>query len=876
MVLTTLLVLVFVAADPMPTVSGRVQDAEGRPTGDVEVRLSGIEGQGGTRPVLARARTDDQGRFRIAVPPEADPGRVNLPLALWAHRPGREVAAMGLSRSKLPAGDSIVLKLGAPTALAFRVLGPDGAPEAGARVTPAMLRIEGGLPPSSAFPPPDELAERLGAETDREGRGRLADLTPAAVLAVRVAAPRFGHQGGPFAADDRGVPTLTLAPVGRLAGRVVADDPETARGLTVHARTIPDGPAAPRSLGEAAATTDAAGRFEVPALAAGRLVLGVLPRAGSALQARPPSDLRIEPGRLTEIDIPLKDPNRLRAVSGRVVDRRGAPVAGAIIFQTGDAPGRTQAETDAQGRFLLTGVARGRAFLFARKDGHRFGGASIGPDAREVELTLARRDETTQEMKTLPPPLPHEEELALARRLLDPYADRALKEGDEGAKVRTLEVLALIEPARVLERIDRAPSAMAMLNDMLRLRVAQGLLATSPDEALAVIEAAGDAATRAMGLIEAVDARTGADPARTRDLLDRALVQARAAKDPALRLLVLGQVGERLLDLGEAARSEALLREGQGLAQELPTAAFAGYARGAFAEELAQIDLPAALALTKDLADAREFDRHHGNIAHELAGRDPAGAERVLGMVRDGFQRDQYAVRVVYRMATTDLDRARRLARAIDNIELRAYGFGQTALALAESNKPGALGLLDEAFDELDRAAASGGKDRTTIYSPTSIAGALLPVAERIDPALVPESLWRALALRPPTPKDGAREVAAAWSDAQLAIMLARYDRGLARALLEPLAAPDGLPGARTGGRGDFPVALAVVDPRWAVSGVEGLPDDPDLKVYQAKNAARLAVAAALGRTGQRRWRYLMYHHLGLWVPDIEDIAPNL
>lgn len=43
--------------------------------------------------------------------------------------------------------------------------------------------------------------------------------------------------------------------------------------------------------------------------------------------------------------------------------------------------------------------------------------------------------------------------------------------------------------------------------------------------------------------------------------------------------------------------------------------------------------LPAALALIKDLKDPMEHDRHHGNIAHKLAGSKPAEAERVLGML---------------------------------------------------------------------------------------------------------------------------------------------------------------------------------------------------------------------------------------------------
>ena len=100
-------------------------------------------------------------------------------------------------------------------------------------------------------------------------------------------------------------------------------------------------------------------------------------------------------------------------------------------------------------------------------------------------------------------------------------------------------------------------------------------------------------------------------------------------------MICLGQVADALLELGETDRATKILREGEKDARGLPDAGLAGFMRGAFAEELAQIDLDAALALTKDLKDPTDSDRHHGNIAHELAGKDPAAAERVLAMVRN-------------------------------------------------------------------------------------------------------------------------------------------------------------------------------------------------------------------------------------------------
>ena len=75
--------------------------------------------------------------------------------------------------------------------------------------------------------------------------------------------------------------------------------------------------------------------------------------------------------------------------------------------------------------------------------------------------------------------------------------------------------------------------------------------------------------------------------------------------------------------------------------------------------------------------------------------------------------------------------------------------------------------------------------------------------------------------------------------------------------------------------RGELYAAAAAIDPKWAVTLVEALPDDPDLRVQNRKNSARLAVANVLGRAGDQRFRHLQQSYLHLWIPDIEDVNPN-
>ena len=63
------------------------------------------------------------------------------------------------------------------------------------------------------------------------------------------------------------------------------------------------------------------------------------------------------------------------------------------------------------------------------------------------------------------------------------------------------------------------------------------------------------------------------------------------------------------------------------------------------------------------------------------------------------------------------------------------------------------------------------------------IAGSLLPAIERIDPALLPEMLWRDVTSRPPAVDP---RVARGYSPTGLVAMLAWYDREVAAAIFEP------------------------------------------------------------------------------------------
>ena len=78
------------------TLSGQVVDAEGRPAAGIEVMLSGL-GRGVRRqPVLSRAKSDREGRFRIDVPAEKDPAARPVSPDALGLRPGGGASRAGV------------------------------------------------------------------------------------------------------------------------------------------------------------------------------------------------------------------------------------------------------------------------------------------------------------------------------------------------------------------------------------------------------------------------------------------------------------------------------------------------------------------------------------------------------------------------------------------------------------------------------------------------------------------------------------------------------------------------------------------------------------------------------------------------------------
>ncbi|HMI94549.1 MAG TPA: carboxypeptidase-like regulatory domain-containing protein, partial [Polyangiales bacterium] len=329
--------------------TGRVLDARGFPAASIRVQLL-LEGEPSARATLSAA----DGSF-------AFPG-VRGNAVLSAHPAGspevRETLALDGSGSR-----EVLLTLGGDArALAGRVVDSRGFPIEG-----ALVRVESKDPRSptvlSAASGSDGTfrVDGLPAPPDRVAVER-AGFAPIALAAVN---PRPGEEV-----------RVALVTSASLAGQVLDRlRSEPIAGALVRL--------APRAGGSAArtATTDAQGWFEFLDVSAGDYS-GSVHHDGHITA---PLSARLQEGRRSELEAIALEP--AGAISGDVVDRLGAPVAGALVA-VGDPPSWTHGiQSDERGHFRLASVEPGQQALSARHP-------NAGESTRQVTVRVYPQQES--------------------------------------------------------------------------------------------------------------------------------------------------------------------------------------------------------------------------------------------------------------------------------------------------------------------------------------------------------------------------------------------------------------------------------------------------------------------------------------------------
>jgi hypothetical protein len=856
-------------------ISGEVVDNRSRPIAGAEVILTAGPARDGSVPILARTTTGSDGRFSLKRPDVARRRDFVSQGAVWAYRPGHGLGVVDLIRADKP-GQVHRLVLEPQEIRRVTIRGADGQPLAGVRAAARLVQTErtGYL----GVTIPDEWIDRLAATSDARGVAVLPRLTRRIELrGVRIEVPARGpHVAMLRYADSKVDATLEMGRPAALEGTVKDASGEPVAGATVETwmrcgLPFGDGQSVyviPErvELDGGPIRTDARGSFRVPAnLMAGSTYRVVVRADGFGVAV---SDwIALKDGSAT---LPAMTIRRLRTIAGRVVDRQGRPIGGVQVFETGGGPSAT---TDETGRFRLVAARPGRSFLVARREGFHFGGTMTeGREDQPVELVLTRPGEPAARiMATLPDPIPAEERRALARRVLGPYLKRAIAEGDDPAKLWSLRILRWIDPAGLLDQVQKTRFERGATADFLRGEAALGLVTTDPEEAATIAETIADPSSRAGTLVDLADLTPDSDRARKLALLDRAALQARAGGISSNKLFQMGEVAERWLELGETEKARALFGEGRKLVETEPPQSRTN--SGSFLAHLARVEPALPVGLIENVGPARWRERIYGNIAIRLAFEHPAEAEAMLNRIEEPTWRILGAPRICRRLARNDLPRARRIAENLPYPAERAYGWTFLADGLVASDRTAAAIALDRALQEIDSIDA-GDLSRASEPNP---AASILPLVERIAPDRVAEVFWRALALCPPADdprtdfgRDDPRPCVAA--------LLSRYDRKAAAVLFEPVAAFVRSRAFREG-NDIIPavvVALTCLDPRTAVEVVEGLPPAKTLGVNEPTNLARITVAELLAMPPERRWMRIWRFYSGCGSAMFEDVYREL
>lgn len=184
------------------------------------------------------------------------------------------------------------------------------------------------------------------------------------------------------------------------------------------------------------------------------------------------------------------------------------------------------------------------------------------------------------------------------------------------------------------------------------------------------------------------------------------------------------------------------------------------------------------------------------------------------------------------------------------------------ALGLAETDRAGASEAMDRAIQEIDRLRESGpdpepgGRSFVLLYR-TNPAALILPIVERIAPERLAEVFWRAVALqtRVKTDRDYQLQRSNIGFECEL---LARYDRQVAAALLEPINSSLRSLAARSAPPEEIDTSIIMaqgtIDPRSAVALLESLTPPRNPRRLDPVHRARIRLAEVLGQPREDRW----------------------
>ncbi len=427
--------------------------------------------------------------------------------------------------------------------------------------------------------------------------------------------------------------------------------------------------------------------------------------------------------------------------------------------------------------------------------------------------------------------------------MIEPCWDAAIARGDLDAAGFALINLVVAEPVGALRKLDTVDFSSPILTATIKLMAVRALSRSDPARAEEVADSIADHPDyRAKALVGLAKMLPSERRTRKLMLLARAEGKARAANNPD----TVATVALAFANLGDKEKAKALVAECIDPAKVVPSY------RSYIACMLARFNPQAALNLAQGMVPGNraETDRILKNVAINLAADNPAEAEGTLRRVSNPHEPTWLVPAIVWKMAASDPARARRLAdefqrdRAFPRISLYlAYGLKRRDPAAANQAFWQGIQGIDRLIDE----EASPLPEHIRIEI-----AALLPLVEQIDPALVPELFWRAVAARPPI---GDPRALGDNSSGELVELLAWYHREVATALFEPIRTQFDQSDDREviEWKSRF-LTWSLIDPRGAVARIEQIQPTTELET-NALLRLKGAVGSRLARLYEDRWQ---------------------